>query len=427
MSDPLSIAAGIAGFLSLGIQVTQTLIDFYSVYKSQNTDIAIITRNMENLQSTFRSLETAIHQRQSQPNAEELLKEVDKATQNCHEIIHELQTECQKFRTESGASLKGRIQAAGRRATYPFRKSTIQKIEEDVSDIRENLVFALNVLQFKSHNRIENEISAVRSLLERTNSSQISFAIRAWLQAPDASINHNTVYAKHHPKTGLWFINSHQFANWRVERSSFLWLNGFAGCGKSVLCSAIIQHISRETKHISKVGIAFYYFAFSDESKQDANGMLRTLLLQLSVQLRDGERELDQLRILSQSSTPSKEVLLQTLRRFLERFQDGYVLLDALDECPRTNSREDVLGVIQAIRDWRLPSVHLLVTSQDQLDIRRSLNPSYNCDVSMKNPGTEHDIFDFVSHQLEHDTKLQRWRVRHNEIQTRLTQDGQGM
>ncbi|KAJ5311151.1 hypothetical protein N7476_007011 [Penicillium atrosanguineum] len=427
MSDPLSIAAGIAGFLSLGIQVTQSLVDFYSVYKSRDTDIAKMTQNMENLQSTFRSLETAIHQRQSQPNANELLQEVDTATQRCHEIIQELQSECQKLYAESGTSLKVRFQAAGRRVTYPFRKSTLQKIEEDVRDIRENLLFALSVLQFESHNRIEDEISAARSLLERTNSSQISFAIRAWLQAPDVSINHNAVYAKHHPETGQWFINSHQFANWLVERNSFLWLNGFAGCGKSVLCSAIIQHIFRETKHKSEVGIAFYYFTFSDESKQDAHGMLRALLLQLSVQFPDGERELEQLRILSQSLTPSKEVLLQSLRRFLEIFQDSYIILDALDECPRDDSREDVLRVIQVIRDWCLPSVHLLVTGRDQLDIRRSLNPSHDCDLSMKNPGIDKDIFDFVSYQLENDSKLQRWKVRHSEIQNKLGQGAEGV
>jgi hypothetical protein len=109
MSDPLSIAAGIAGLLSLGIQVTQSLVDFYSVYKSQDNDIAKITQNMENIQSTFRSLEIAIHQRQSQPNAEELLQEVDKATQRCYEIIKELETECQKLYTESGTCLKGRL------------------------------------------------------------------------------------------------------------------------------------------------------------------------------------------------------------------------------------------------------------------------------------------------------------------------------
>lgn len=427
MSDPLSIAAGIAGFLSLGIQVMQTFVDFYSVYKSQDTDIAKITQNIENLQSSFRSLEIAVHQRQSQPNVEELLQEVDKATQRCYEIIHELEAECQKLQTESCINLKGRLQAVGRRATYPFRKSTLQRIEEDIGEIRENVLFALSVLQFKSNNQIENEISTVRSLLERTNSSQISFAIRAWLQAPDASVIHNAVYTKHHPNTGLWFIKSHQFTNWLVERNSFLWLNGFAGCGKSVLCSAIIQHTLHETKHRSKVGIAFYYFAFSDESKQDAHGMLRTLLLQLSVQFQEGERELEQLRILSKYSTPSEDLLLQTLRKFLERFQDSYILLDALDECPRDHGREVVLRVIQEIRDWRLPTVHLLVTSRDQLDIRRSLNPSYNSDLSMKNSGVDRDVLDFISYQLEHDNKLQKWQVRQSEIQNKLTQDAQGV
>ncbi|KAJ5605614.1 hypothetical protein N7510_008395 [Penicillium lagena] len=428
MSDPLSIAAGIAGFLSLGIQVTQTLVDFYSVYKSQDKDIAKIAQNIENLQSAFRSLGIAIQQRQSQPNAEGLLQEVRKATNRCHEIIEELQAECQKFSADATITgLKGRFQVAGRRAAYPFRKSTIQKIEEDIGEIRENLSFALNVLQFKNHNRIEDEISTVRSLLERTKSSQISITIRSWLQAPDPSVNHNAISKKHHPDTGLWFINSYQFANWLQERSSFLWLNGFAGCGKSVLCSVAIQTTFRETKHRNKVGIAFFYFSFTDDSKQDEQGMLRALLLQLSVQLQDGEKELEQLRLLSKSSTPSVEALLQTLRKFLERFQDSYILLDALDECPQDNGREGVLRAIEAIRDWSIPTTHLLVTSREQSDIRRSLNPSSNHDISMKNSGIDRDIAGFVSYQLENDPKLQRWKVRYSEIQTKLTQGAQGL
>ncbi|KAJ5757468.1 uncharacterized protein N7511_006162 [Penicillium nucicola] len=426
MSDPLSIAAGIAGFLSLGIQVTQNLVDFYSTYKGQDADIAKITTNMENLQGSFRSLEIAIQQRQSQPQAEELLQDVDKATQRCFEVVKELEAECQRFRTDSTTCLKGRLQVVGRRVTYPFRKSTLQKIEEDVGEIRESLLFALNVLHFKSHNLVEDEISAVRSLLERTNSSQISFIIRAWLQAPDAFINHNAAYAKHHPKTGLWFTDGYSFTNWLVERNSFLWLNGFAGCGKSVLCSAIIQCTLHESEK-SDVGIAFYYFAFSDDSKQDAHGMLRALLLQLSVQFPDGEKELEQLCKLSKSSTPSTKALLETLRNFFERFQDSYIVLDALDECPQDTTRDDVLRVIQEIRDWRLPGVHLLVTSRDQLDIRRSLNPNQNCDIPIKSPGIEKDISDFISYQLATDTKLQRWKVRHTEIQKRLTQDAQGV
>jgi hypothetical protein len=45
------------------------------------------------------------------------------------------------------------------------------------------------------------------------------------------------------------------------------------------------------------VGIAFFYF-FNDEAKQDDNGMLRALLSHLSLQLRDGEKDLEQLHAL---------------------------------------------------------------------------------------------------------------------------------
>ncbi|KAL4972292.1 hypothetical protein BDW66DRAFT_144549 [Aspergillus desertorum] len=57
--------------------------------------------------------------------------------------------------------------------------------------------------------------------------------------------------------------------NWTSQNNSFLWLNGFAGCGKPVLCSAVIQHTFGQHRNRADVGIAFFYFEFSDESKQD--------------------------------------------------------------------------------------------------------------------------------------------------------------
>lgn len=95
MADPLSIASGIAGLLSFGVQVTQTLVDFYSAYKDQDTNLSRITQNLESLQSIFRSLDVAIQDRRSRADAQELFKEVEKATQRYEEIINELQFECQ--------------------------------------------------------------------------------------------------------------------------------------------------------------------------------------------------------------------------------------------------------------------------------------------------------------------------------------------
>lgn len=423
----LAIASGIAGLLSLGIQVTQSLVNFYTAYKDQDTDLAKTTQNLDNLLSIFRTIDIAVEERRSQADTRDLLQEVEKTVQKCEEIITELQNECEKFQKDSGAGFKDRVKVARRRAAYPFRKSTLQKLEEDVSDIRENLSFALDVLQLKSQIKTQDGILEVKSLIERTNASQVSLTIRCWLIAPDASLNHNAACAKCHPSTGLWFVNGYQFRTWLEERSSFLWLNGFAGCGKSVLCSTAIQHTLHEKRHTQGVGIAFFYFSFSDEEKQDDNGMLRTLLLQLSVQLQDGERDLEQLHTLYKSGSPPVDVLLHSLRRFLERFRDTYILLDALDESPRDSKRESVLKAIQVIRSWSIPSVHLLMTSRNELDIRESLAPSRNEELSLRNSEVDRDIANFVSYQLQDDAKLQKWKVRHNQIQSKLTTGAQGV
>lgn len=149
--------------------------------------------------------------------------------------------------------------------------------------------------------------------------------------------------------------------------------------------------------------------------------------LQLSVQCEGGQKELEQLHELFQTGTPSAKDLLETFRKFLGRFQDTYLLLDALDECPRDHGREGVLEVIQTIRDWCLPGVHLLVTSRDLSDIRASLNPSQGHDLRMENSGINKDIADFVSYQLESDEKLQKWRVRRGEIREKLIDGAQGV
>ncbi|KAJ5725195.1 NACHT nucleoside triphosphatase [Penicillium malachiteum] len=427
MADPLSIASGIAGLLSLGIQVTQSLVEFYTTYKNQDNDVAKVTQNLDNLQNLFRALDAAVEERRTQANTQDLLQEIEKAVLKCEEIIIELRSECDRFNKDSNVGLKDLIKVTGRRAAYPFRKSTLQKLEEDVGEIRENLSFGLNVLQLKSQTQIQADLSDIKSLVERTNASQISFTIRCWLMAPDASLNHNTACAKSHPKTGLWFVNGYQFRTWLKEPSSFLWLNGFAGCGKSVLCSTTIQNTFHEMKDEHAVGIAFFYFSFTDQTKQDDNGMLRTLLLQLSAQLPDGEKDLEQLYMLNKSGSPSVDKLLALLRSFLERFRDTYILLDALDESPRDCQREGVLKAIQVIRDWLMPGVHLLVTSRNELDIRESLKPSCSQDVPLRNPEVDRDIADFVSYQLENDAKVQKWKSRHEEIKNKMATDAQGV
>ncbi|KAF3023342.1 hypothetical protein E8E15_007618 [Penicillium rubens] len=425
MADPLSIASGVAGLLSLGVQVTKSLVDFYSAYKNQAPALAKITLNLENLLGILQALDDA--RQHGQPQMDALVQEIDKAAVGCREIIEELSEECKKFQKDTALGLKARIQFVGRRATYPFRESTLKKLEEDIGEIRENLSLALNVLQLRNQTGLEYGISELKLLVERMNTIQISTTIRDWLRAPDATVDHNAACEKRHTSTGLWLVNGQKFQNWLVERNSFLWVNGFAGCGKSVLCSTAIQYTVRERQHQPSVGIGFFYFSFNDESKRDCSGMLRALLLQLSAQLQGAEGDIQELFKLYSSGTPPVKALLNSLRKTICSFNDTYILLDALDESPRGNKREGVLDAVQTIRQWSLPTLHLLVTSRNEMDIRLTLEPPSSQDISMKNSDTDTDIQNFISYQLRNDSKLRQWKSRHEEIQEKLTSKAQGV
>jgi ankyrin repeat domain-containing protein 50 len=427
MTDPLSVAAGIAGLISLGIQVTGSLVEFYTLYKGQDVDMTRMTEKLENLLHTFQFLDAALQSRTFRRDEQDLIKNIESSIHKCDDLIQELKEEYEKFDKASTNGIKGAIKVAGRRAAYPFRQSTLQKLDEDISEIRDNLLLALDVLQLRDHQKIQDDITELKLLLEVVSASQISSTIRDWLKAPDATVNHNAACAKRHPGTGTWFAKGPIFTTWLIQDNSFLWLNGFPGCGKSVLCSTAIQYTFRHRRSDPGVGIAFFYFTFNDESKQDESAMLRALLLQLSGQHSDGHPSLTSLYASYQTGTPPAEVLIEHLRHLIRKFHQVYILLDALDESPRFERRDGVLKILDKMRKWHLPGLHMLVTSRDEPDIRESLNPMRDEQVVMKNDEISGDISDFISGRLKTDRELRKLDKYHSQIQQALTEGAQGM
>ena len=427
MGDPLSVTASIAGLVSLGIQVTQSLVQFYTAYKGQDTDLARTKENLESLLDTFRFLQDTLQNRTFRRDEHDLIKNIESSIHRCDELIQELKEECEKCENVSTTGIKGNIKTAGRRVAYPFRQSTLQKLDEAIGEIRHNLSLSLEVLQFRDHKNTQDDITELKTLLEIVRATQISWTIRDWLKAPDATVNHNAACAKRHPGTGLWFVKGPIFTSWLTQDNSFLWLSGFAGCGKSVLCSTAIQYAFRHKRSDHGVGIAIFYFAFNDESKQDDSAMLRALLLQLSGQLSDGQTDLSRLHDSHHAGTPSTMVLLEHLRHLIQKFQQVYILLDALDESPRYGRRDNVLNAIETVRKWLLPGLHLLVTSRDEPDVRESLSPVGDQEVSMRNDEIENDIRHFIAGQLTTNPKLRKFHAHHDQIQKVLAERANGV
>ena len=239
MGAPISVTGSVLGVISLGIQVTQSLVNFYNSYKIQNPDLAHTRDMLDSLLEIFQSLEKALSDREFLADEQDLVKNIETSIKNCDDLIYEMQDEVQKFDKTSPEETLAIIKRAGRRATYPFRQSTLQKIDEDIKDIRANISSALDALHLKDYEKIQgdsietiqDDIIETKDLLNLVRTMPASFELRDWLKAPDAFIDHHTACAKKQPGSGVWFVKSDQFSRWLIEKNSILWLNGFAGSG----------------------------------------------------------------------------------------------------------------------------------------------------------------------------------------------------
>ena len=429
--DGLSVAASVAGIISLGIQVTQSLTDYYEAYKGQKSEIANTAERLKNLLHVFSSLRGELTDRQFRADEKGLVETIEGSIEICEENILELQTKSDKFNSTSGNS----IQAATRQLAYPFRQSTLRKLDADIDEIVSNLSLALAVLHQKDIGNVQDDIEDAKAVLDLVRTAQISSTIRDWLKAPDATTDYNDACKLKHPRTGLWFAKGSYFSTWLIKANSFLWLNGFAGCGKSVLCSTAIQYTLRHRKSNPRIGIAFFFFTFSDGFKQDASAMLRALVLQLSSQLNDNHTRLSRLYDRHRNATPPDSDLEDFLHQLVQAFEHVYIILDALDESPRNlhgkNIRRSVLESLATIREWSQPGLHLLVTSREETDIRDALHDDLYTSpdeiVSMKNESVDSDIASFISSRLKYSHELRKWADYHSQIESALAEGSKGV
>jgi ankyrin repeat domain-containing protein 50 len=418
MADPLSIAASVAGL----IMATNSLVKFYTTYKHQDSNLVEKTKMLEGMSSLFQSLEETLSKRDIQANERNLIEKIRALIEECNEPIENLRSQCLKFDQSPSQGIKAAVKVAARRVAYPFRQETLNKLAKDIVQIHCKIFDALEMLQLKGTQRTQDSISEIRT-------DQISWQIRDWLKAPDVSVNHNAECQKKHGWTGRWLVTSPSFITWLVKKNSLLWLNGFAGSGKSVLCSTAIQYVFRHRQSASHIGVAYFYFTFNDESKQDESAMLRALLLQLSVQRQDDNLDLTRLYNLYKPGIPPSLVLTDHLHRLVQKFRDVYIVLDALDESPRSGAREQVLDTLETMRKWSFPGMHFLITSRDEPDIRESLEsltlfPMQQ--VKMKNARIDKDIADFISGRLR-SRRLQKWSLYHDKIQEVLVNRAKGV
>ncbi|KAF7965202.1 hypothetical protein HWV62_45091 [Athelia sp. TMB] len=200
--------------------------------------------------------------------------------------------------------------------------------------------------------------------------------IHAWMKAPDTSSSYNAARKKHQPGTGSWFLEGSQFSKWKKRPGSVLWLYGGPGCGKTILCSSVIDNVINLCK-VKPSGRAYAYFLFDGTlaSSESLNyeRLIRSIIVQLSNRCGDimptalvdmyhtcdnGDRQ------------PSESQLEKTLGSILESFDTIYLVIDSLDECVE---KDDLLRWIQNMTSVASGKLHLMLSSRPEPDIEHGL------------------------------------------------------
>ena len=456
MADPLSIAASIAGLTTFVAQVSCLVRRYRSNFKDQASDLESTKKKIEQLRPILDDLDEQFVELEcssSQPLDATTIARVDSLIKSCSEHKDTLEKRfAEIFGNDVMAQVSGSAQRgvdarqAGirdtfRRFTAPIRREKLMSISSEIDQILTKASLALQLLMRCHEARMENKIddvqatvNEVKNLQARTEDTRKVSEIRQWLKVTNSSEDYQRLQGQAHPSTGLWLINGDAFKSWKANSNSFLWLRGFAGCGKSVICSTCIKHLLdvRDSAPL-EVGVAYFFFTFADDAKQDAAAMLRSLVLQLSQEIQDYSL-LSDLHNECNDRPPTSDKLKSCLKSLIKKYRRVFVVIDALDESPRHTNRDEVLEALLDIRNWLIEGLHILVTSRDEEDIRYALDFSDQaCNISgyevipMQNESVDEDIAHYIREKLAKAPYLQKLRPYHTQIEEFLSSHSNGV
>lgn len=228
-----------------------------------------------------------------------------------------------------------------------------------------------------------------------------------WLSAPDPSTNHNAANKKHESTTGTWLLESESFESWRNNANQLLWITGIPGCGKTVLCSTIIERVKSQLTDRAEIGFAYFYADFNEAQKQTVDGFLRSMIVQLSSQktpfpeevlglFNEGEGE---------KTPPNKSQLIKTFPALVKSYGKFYLIIDALDEF---SEREGMLDLITEITTYGPTEINILVTSRNERDIKTALEDILTEAICIQSAKVDADIRLYVRSCLSSDAKFKK-------------------
>jgi hypothetical protein len=140
------------GVVSLSLQVLEGVIGYYSAYQDYGDDIVALCTSSAALIQTLQLIHRQLQRKDSITS--DIRDHILTNIYRCDEGLRRLRTKLDKIRAQPvslGKNLLSGIQRQAtnhlRKATYPFKCSTLAKLSQSVQDLRDNLTLGLEALE----------------------------------------------------------------------------------------------------------------------------------------------------------------------------------------------------------------------------------------------------------------------------------------
>lgn len=232
-----------------------------------------------------------------------------------------------------------------------------------------------------------------------------------WMSAFPYSDRQRALQKKRSGDTGLWLLDAPEYNDWKRAPGGLLWLRGISGCGKSVLCSTLIQDIGEDCSLDPSKFLVYWYFQFDSDATKNIDTMSRSLIRQLSRSPLAPEViniwEEHHLK----GSQPDSKAISCVLHSLLSAIRgEIYLVLDALDECPEneeSKERGSLLLLLEDLLKRHSTKIHILATSRPEPDIQQKLERFSKIDLEAH---LAEDVKTFVTISLAQNP-LKRWKT----------------
>ncbi|KAI7345806.1 hypothetical protein KC354_g14537 [Hortaea werneckii] len=396
MADPLTVvgaAASVVQLIHFTTKLLTRLNDYRVIAGEFPSTFAHIASQLPLLQHILEETQEGI---QLQNISQEDVNVIRPCLQGCQQQMQKLETLLLTILPEA-QERKARKYAKGLRSLW--KDSDVRKIAAEID-------FFVTRLNFYC--------SWSSSKLDPRN-QDVLVAIQRRLAPPDPFLDLRKALKLRSTNTGQWYLEGAQFEAYKAESSSFVWLCGSAGSGKTILCASIIDSLQQFCSKDPARSLAFFFFDFNDAAKQDPDIMVKSLLsqcLERCTKIPNAAKCL--------SITASEQQILDALRDTMEALPMPFVILDALDEC---KNRERLFEILEEMQSWGNKSLHVTVTSRKEVEIDDALEDLVlpKNKTCLESHLVDEDIRTYVHERLTQDKAFRRWQ-REPDIQEEIEQ-----